>query len=394
MLKTTQEEGWQKAANGEGGLYYKDIEVTCLVIAENSCKDVLTNIAEISEDKAENGDPVDDRDSIPDDKKDPYTESQEDDDDYEPVILKYFDLALRKFITGVETNGELKDVTSRIPELSINEETGNIKYTHPKEEAPVAVANNDIVIYTLRIYNEGTLAGYAEEITDDIPEGLIFMPDHKVNKQYEWQMYDKDGNVTDSLEEVNTIKTKYLSEANESENRENLINPFDSSKDITITNPDYKDIKVAFRVIEQNTSDRIIVNSAQISEDSDDDIDSTPDNNVESEDDLDKEYVRVEYFDLALKKWVTATKVTLDGKTTTTKTGFTEDSEGIKSSNHSFSAGEYCPLWYTTSCSVFGNSGLSILLTTTLATNKRCSSVNQELPASASTILDSKSKLS
>ena len=320
--KTETEEGWQKAKTGEGGLYYKDVEVSFLVIAPNTYKDVLTNVAEISEDKAENGDPVNDRDSIPDDKKDPYTESQEDDDDYEPVVLKYFDLALRKFITGVESSGKLNEVTSRIPQLSIDEETGNIKYTHPKEEEPVAVTNNDIVIYTLRVYNEGTLAGYAEEITDDIPEGLIFVPNHDVNKQYEWKMFDKEGKVTESLEDVNTIRTNYLSEENETEDRKNLINPFDASKELSETNPDYKEVKVAFRVIEQNTSDRIIVNSAQISEDSDNDEDSDPHEWNEGEDDQDKEYIYVKYFDLSLLKWVTKTIVTVDGKTTTTETGF------------------------------------------------------------------------
>lgn len=318
--KTEAEDGWQKAEKGDGGLYYKDVQISCLVIAENTYKDVITNIAEISADDGE------DRDSVPNNKKDPYTTWQEDDDDYEPVVLRYFDLALRKFITGVETNGKTENVTSRIPQISIDEETGNIKYTHPKEESPVRVANNDVVIYTLRIYNEGTIAGYAEEITDDIPEGLIYLPDHDVNKQYEWKMFDKDGKVTDKLDEAETIKTEYLSEEKgKTENRDNLIDPFDSSKAISTQepfNPDYRDIKVAFRVIEPNTSDRVIVNSAQISEDSDDDEDSDPHKWNEGEDDQDREYIYVKYFDLSLLKWVTQTIVTVDGKTTTTETGF------------------------------------------------------------------------
>lgn len=323
--KTEAEEGWQKANEGDGGLYYKDVQISCLVIAENTYKDVITNVAEISADKSVPTD-IDDRDSVPDDKKDPYTTWQEDDDDYEPVVLRYFDLALRKFITGVETNGKTENITSRIPQISIDEETGNIKYTHPKEEAPVKVANNDVVIYTLRVYNEGTLAGYAEEITDDIPEGLIYLPDHDINKQYEWKMFDKDGKVTDKVDEAETIKTDYLSEEKEkTAKRDNLIDPFDSSKAISTEeplNPDYKDVKVAFRVIEPNTSDRVIVNSAQISEDSDDDEDSDPHEWNEGEDDQDREYIYVKYFDLSLLKWVTQTIVTVDGKTTTTETGF------------------------------------------------------------------------
>ena len=58
-------------------------------------------------------------------------------------------------------------------------------------------------------------------------------------------------------------------------------------------------------------SRKIIINSAQISEDSDkegnpvEDKDSTPDKWVEGEDDQDKEYIKLRYFDLALRKWVT-----------------------------------------------------------------------------------------
>ncbi len=320
--KTEEEEGWQKADNGDGGLYYKDIQVACLVVAENTYKDTITNIAEISEDKDENGNDIIDRDSTPDNKQDPYDKQQEDDDDYEPVVLKYFDLALRKFITGVETNGKTEDITSRIPVPTMGED-GNIVYEHSKD--PVYVANNDTVIYTIRVYNEGTIAGYAEEIKDDIPEGLEYLPDHDINKQYEWIMVDENGDITENVEEATEITTDYLSSEKETEERDNLIDPFDSSKPISTENPlnpDYKEVKVAFRVTEPNTSDRIIINSAQISEDSDDDEDSVPDEWNDGEDDQDKEYIYVKYFDLSLLKWVTKTIVTVDGKTTTTETGF------------------------------------------------------------------------
>ena len=335
--KTEEEEGWQKADTGDGGLYYKDIQVSCLVVAENTYKDTITNVAEISEDKDENGNDIIDRDSTPDNKQDPYDKQQEDDDDYEPVILRYFDLALRKFITGVETNGEMEDVTSRIPVPTMGED-GNIVYEHSKD--PVYVANNDTVIYTIRVYNEGTLAGYAEEIKDDIPEGLEYLPDHEINQQYEWVMLDENGNITENVEEAVEITTDYLSEAKENRQtttdeetgevtetveRDNLIDPFDATKPISTEeplNPDYRDVKVAFKVTEPSTSDRVIINSAQISEDSDDDEDSVPDEWNDGEDDQDKEYIYVKYFDLSLLKWVTQTVVTVDGKTTTTETGF------------------------------------------------------------------------
>ena len=91
----------------------------------------------------------------------------------------------------------------------------------------------------------------------------------------------------------------------------------------------YKDVQIAFKVTQSNLSDKIIVNIAEISDDSDDDVDSVPENNELTEDDIDREYLKLQYFDLSLKKWVTRTEVTYNGKTTTTKTGFTEDSEEI-----------------------------------------------------------------
>src|SRR5574344_2170489 len=67
--------------------------------------------------------------------------------------------------------------------------------------------------------------------------------------------------------------------------------------------------------------DRVIINQAQITEDSGDDEDSTP-NKWQDEDDEDIEKVRIPIFDLSLLKWVTKTTVTVDGKTTVTETGF------------------------------------------------------------------------
>ena len=96
-----------------------------------------------------------------------------------------------------------------------------------------------------------------------------------------------------------------------------------------MTMPDYKDLKIAFRVTEPNTSDRIITNIAEITEDTDEkgnpveDVDSEPNNDKENEDDRDKEHIKVKYFDLSLKKWVSESIVTYNGKTTVNKTGHT-----------------------------------------------------------------------
>ncbi len=330
---------WQQSTNGTDGLYYRDVEVTCIVLAENTFKGTLENIAEIQEDKAvdENDEEISvtDRDSTPDNvDKDNYNPPadnstyQEDDDDYEPLELKYFDLALRKFITGVND----EEITTRIPNPTINED-GEIEYVHDK--TPVYVANSDLVTYTIRVYNEGTVLGYAMEISDDIPDGLVFLPEHETNKMYNWKMYDANGEETLEPSEAVEIRTKYLENT--------LLNTYDATKPISETNPDYADVKVVFQVIEENITqdDRIIINQAQITEDKAvdeegneidiEDEDSIPDEWNEGEDDQDIEKIYVKKFDLALLKWVTKTIVTVDGKTTTTDTGFTpyDDPEPI-----------------------------------------------------------------
>ena len=235
-------------------LDYRDVQIECEVTAENTSNFVLRSIAEITEDSNN------DIDSTPGNVDlDNYTppadnsEYQEDDDDYEPLIPRYFDLALRKFITQIND----KAVDTRYPEVGMNEE-GILEYDHPKD--PLLVANNDVVIYTIRVYNEGNMAGYASEITDDIPEGLVYLPEHEINKKYGWEV-STDGK---------SISTSYLSKES-SEN--NLIAAFDKDAAISAEEPlnlDWRDVQVAFKVTEANLpSSRIIINTAEITDDQD-----------------------------------------------------------------------------------------------------------------------------
>ena len=303
---------------------YKEVKVAFKVSASNTYTGIITNTAEISDDSDENGNEVEDKDSTPDNNN-----SKEDDIDVEHIKLSYFDLALRKFITAVD-NKELVDENGKyirepivdVTPLVENTETTAI-YNHPKD--PVEVENGNIVTYTIRVYNEGTKDGYAKEVKDDLPEGLEFLPDNDTNKTYRWVMLDKDGNETTNVEEAVSIKTDYLSKEQEDETgRNNLITKFNST---TMEEPAYKDVKIAFKVTEPNTSDRILINKAQVSNDSDKDgkdiidIDSTPDKWIEGEDDQDIEKVKVKYFDLALRKWVTQAIVIDNGEETVTETG-------------------------------------------------------------------------
>lgn len=319
-------------------LSYKEVPIMCKVTAD--AKGKITNIADITEYKDENKKIVDDRDSkpnnvvLPSDEKLPeykddetgnYIPGQEDDDDFEKVVVKKFDLALRKFITGVNDD----EVNTRIPKVKYESENNKITYEHTKE--PVDVATGDIVTYTIRVFNEGEISGYASKISDDIPDGLEYLPDNELNKEYRWVMNDKDGNKTEDVTKAVKITTDYLSKEQEGEDGlGNLLEAFKPDEPIVESvpgNPDFRDVQVAFKVIEPNESDRIIVNSAQISDDTDedgkpvDDEDSTPDKWIEGEDDQDKEYIKLNYFDLALRKWVTHAIVIENGKETVTQTG-------------------------------------------------------------------------
>ena len=142
-----------------------------------------------------------------------------------------FDLALRKFITEVQT----KEVTSRIPQVKI--ENKKVTYEHSKD--PLTVHVDDTIIYTIRVYNEGNIDGYASEITDDIPEYLEYLPDENTNVQYMWKMYDKDGNETTNVDEAVKVKTTYLSKDN---GKDKLLKAFDG------TTLNYQDVKIAFKV--------------------------------------------------------------------------------------------------------------------------------------------------
>lgn len=364
------EDLWQQSTNDEkDGLFYQEVEITCIVLKENTYKGILKNVAEITEEYDENGNKIeqkgDDRDSEPknvyeDDKHTPgkeengYTPGEQDDDDFEQLQLKYFDLALRKFITKVD--GEAPEASREpVPDVSTlidgtydrnGKKEHTATYNHPKD--PLWVKNGSKVEYTIRVYNEGSEDGYAYEVSDDIPNGLVFEADDATNKAYGWVMYremtEDDENIakediieyngkkyviTTKAEEATMIRTRYLEKT--------LIKAFDpETKTLS-----YADVKVVFTIKEPKDFDKdsVIINQAQITEDSGDDEDSTP-NEWQDEDDEDIEKVRIPIFDLSLLKWVTQSVVTVNGKTTTTNTGFkpnkglTESTgEGIRNNN-------------------------------------------------------------
>ena len=302
---------------------------------------------------------------------------RDDDQDIERIIVvkeKEFDLSLRKFITKVN-NTDVEVSREPVVDCSklVSGESTTAEYTHTKE--PVLVNPQDIVDYTIRVYNEGELDGFANLVMDDIPEGVeMIAPDYQsdgkpnnMNAEYGWFMYRKIGvdenesELMNNSEFVNSensrikpiityenekyvitsdpkqavlILTDYLSiekgNITKLENGEqvnsNLLKAFNPEVG-KMTEENYRDIKVQFKVKDlvdpRKEAGKLITNYAQITDDSTSDgssvtdRDSTPNiwENPPRDDDQDKDVLTVGYFDLALYKWVTTATVTENGKT-------------------------------------------------------------------------------
>ena len=291
-------------------LNYKDIKLQLKVKNNVPPLKIITSISEIS--KSSNQSNIVDRDdrknaSIPSDDKlseyrgnqanktalddrDYYYQGQEDDDDFEKVILQKFDLALKQFLTKVN-NTDIKD---RIPTVDstnygqLNQNGQEITtMTYKTVKDPIRVENQDTVKFTIRIYNEGTQDGYASLIRNEISESLEYLTESEINKKYGWFYVDEANQPVQDMSKVKYLATDYLSKNKEKNKDDNLIKYFNSK---TMTTPEYKDVEIEFKVKEKVPQNRIIINKAEIAEDSDssgntvDDQDSTPSKWTEGED--------------------------------------------------------------------------------------------------------------
>ena len=287
---------------------------------------ILTNISEINK-----ADPQNDRDSKPgnhsetyfsklseeklekykgnDQNKDDLSDKnyfykgQEDDDDFEKVrvVVPKVDLALKKFVDTVNSKKLEVSREPKVDTTQLKNKGLDAKYTFPDpKENKVAVRKDDIIEYTIRVYNEGEIDAYAAEIDDLIPQGTVFLKDHETNKKYGWQV-DPNNSAR--------IFTDYLSKEKETNPGENLLKRFKMQN----SELDYKDIKVVVQVTD--TSDpKKLINISEITKETDkkgkprEDRDSKPGNHEPKEDDQDYEHLIGKEFDLALRKYITHIK--------------------------------------------------------------------------------------
>ena len=323
-LENTELKAFDSNSNN-ASLDYKDVKIALVVNDKKEEKDSLKNIGEI-----QNHIPKEskDRDSNPGNvkTKEYGTKNQEDDDDYEPLKKQeeVFDFTLKKFITHIESkDGKKKeDHSNRAPVVNVTPlKTGGTtaEYNHSKE--PLLVLPEDRVVYTLRVYNEGNIDGYAEKIVDNVPSNLEFIESDPINVKYRWKKTE------------NGLETDYLSRKASSERKEDSkIAAFNSSKDTLA----YKDVQVAFRISKNyKPADGIIKNIAEITEDWNEkgipDRDSKPNNKNPKEDDEDYEQLKPAYFDLSLRKIVSKIFVIENGKTKTVNTNhkYSDSPEGV-----------------------------------------------------------------
>ena len=256
-----------------------------------------------------------------------------------------FDLKLIKRITAVNDQNLPERIESvDVSKLNTIGEDGKKITTgdYKLNKTPVGVKKGDIVTYTFRIYNEGTLDGYASKITEDIPEGLEFIWSEKTGDELKSDTILTDAEkeaiefnqdrlwlagYDDKGENIVKITTDYLSQK---ANTENLIKAFGENEDGTKTEKDisYKEVAVKLKVVAENNNEDIIRNEACISKDTDKDgnevtdRDSVPedwkkedsgkyyDDNkkwpIYNEDDEDYDNITLQFFDLSLRKYITS----------------------------------------------------------------------------------------
>lgn len=116
-------------------------------------------------------------------------------------------MALRKNISQVKRDGREVDIgVDRTPSINLQ---SAIEYSKNKTAAyyhtknPITVKTGDTILYTIRVYNEGYINGYAKQITDYLPAGLEYIEDSEINKNNGWT-------ITKNEDGTTTVKTDKL----------------------------------------------------------------------------------------------------------------------------------------------------------------------------------------
>ena len=266
-----------------------------------------------------------------------YWKGQQDDDDFEKVVIEKeeenpADLRLIKRITKVNDT-EVPERIESVDVTNLNNPDGTPTDTKDRVDAkiemnkdPVKVKTGDFVTYTFRIYNEGYVDAYADEITEDIPDGLEFVYDEQGREGDELEnatdltaeekeaiKFNQDMLWGIDPENPKQIKTEYLS--SEISPESNLIPAF-GANDGSKTEEDlhYLEVSVIFKVTSTDATTEPIRNEAEISKSTDEEGNELKDRDsdtkewvkYEDDEDYDNVILETEEFDLALRKFIIA----------------------------------------------------------------------------------------
>lgn len=156
-------------------------------------------------------------DQTPSQEEGPYY--REDDEDIAVIIPANFDLALEKWVSKVIRKDDNGEETERKYE-DRNTQDNNVE----NREGDIIVRTGDTVVYTIRVYNQGNIDGYAEKIMDSNPDGLEFIAGNEINKKFGWEV-GEDGKVY----------TTFLSKENGEKLKEDLAIQEENEEDEEIT---------------------------------------------------------------------------------------------------------------------------------------------------------------
>ena len=279
------------------------ITVECIV--EDNAEGILTNMAEISQYKTEDGIIMVDIDSEAGNWRNPVTRvtrnnetvnrksafwvnyfgdffqprkntyeegafknylGLEDDDDFEKLEVVEIDLALKKIITKVNDTpeSEFTDAFKRFQDGDIVVDVRKLNRTNDYKtgeyfmnKTPVQVQMNDTITYQIRVYNEGTIDATASKIIDYIPKGLelakdgedycVYYKDETTPLSSDYYTYNAETNVL----EINKLKDE-------------LIPAYTGTANNLVTPPSYSYITVKCKI--NGTATGLLTNVAEIAQ--------------------------------------------------------------------------------------------------------------------------------
>ena len=237
---------------------------------------------------------------------------------------KDYDLAVKKFVSKIDDTETL----NREPKVEIVEEkigdkiTKKVKYNQNNDIEKAA--NQQKVTYIIRTYNESFVKGKGKRIIENIPDGLVYLPEDETNKKYGWKTYkqDKDGDLieTDVSSEITVVATDYILDKD--------IEGFDIEENET---PKFEDVQVVFEIDESKitSKDRIIENSVEIDTTGKSTGDSDG-NEINEDNNKSTEKIYVKYFDLDVVKFIKEVRVKNDIKETTQEVGESQKGKLVK----------------------------------------------------------------